>query len=132
MFKYAHEYIWAKWNKWVNEFLGDPSPCGVDEISVIGKVAGERTRTFVPAISLGWEEHGQDRKIHPVMVRRKLSLKGQTEVPNVYIASVVYYRLTLVTCPKKTQGTLEDLLFPFLWKSQGQAIRKLPIVKIHS
>ena len=38
---------------------------------------------------------------------RKLSLKGRAEVANAYIASVVYYRLTVVPCPKKGDSQLK-------------------------
>ncbi len=38
---------------------------------------------------------------------RKLSLKGRAEVANTYIAPVVYYRLTVVPCPKTILTKLE-------------------------
>ena len=55
---------------------------------------------------------------------RKLSLKGRAEVANAYIASVVYYRLTVVPCPKTHLTRLERMLFRFLWKGQVPLVRK--------
>lgn len=38
---------------------------------------------------------------------RKLSLKRRVEVANVYVASVIFYRLTIVPCPRSRLTKLE-------------------------
>jgi hypothetical protein len=55
---------------------------------------------------------------------RKLSLKGRAEVANVYIASVIYYRLTVVPCPSSRLTRLERLLFRFLWGGRVPLVRR--------
>ena len=55
---------------------------------------------------------------------RKLSLKGRAEVANTYIASVVYYRLSVVPCPRKQLTRLERELFRSLWMGQVPLVRK--------
>jgi hypothetical protein len=55
---------------------------------------------------------------------RKLSLKGRAEVANAYIASVIYYRLTVVPCPPPWLTKLERLLFRFLWKGRVPLVRR--------
>jgi hypothetical protein len=58
------------------------------------------------------------------MAGRKLSLKGRAEVANAYIASVIYYRLTVVPCPFAWLAKLERLLFRFLWKGRVPLVRR--------
>lgn len=55
--------------------------------------------------------------------KRKMFQKGQAEVENACIASIIYYHLTVVSCPICWLTKLEHLFFHFLWKGHIPLVR---------
>lgn len=57
------------------------------------------------------------------MGQEEVNPKIQAEVVNVYIASVINYRLTIVPCPDPTITKLERTFFHLSWKGRVLMVR---------
>ncbi|MCP3653585.1 MAG: zinc-binding domain-containing protein [Herbaspirillum sp.] len=114
----------------LGEWRGEPTPAAASGVGVWRWTEGPVKVLgvwFGPDLQV--ERNGEEVEIRVAILiqkwaERKLSLKGRAEVANTYIASVVYYRLTVVPCPKIILTKLERMLFRFLWKGQVPMVRK--------
>ena len=57
-------------------------------------------------------------------LRRRLSLKGRTEVRAVYIFPLILYPLSVLPLPKDHRVALERSLFKLLWRGASPMVRR--------